>query len=51
MHRSAGVGMFCVFGFPDDSRPVAVPACLKSVCRRYSESTRSSHPSKYVPQK
>ena len=28
------IGIFCRFGFDDDSRPVAAPAWLKLVCRR-----------------
>ena len=31
---SVRIGMFCRFGFVEESRPVAVPVWLKVVCRR-----------------
>jgi hypothetical protein len=44
------MGMFCRFGFDDDSRPVAAPAWLKLVCRRpVRASICAGSASTYVP--
>src|SRR2546427_798048 len=47
---SVRIGMFCRFGFDDDSRPVAAPAWLKLVWMRPERTSISSgSASTYVP--